>query len=99
MNKKDSVSGKDLSFEKALSMLEDIAAELESGTLGLEDSLEKYEKGIKYARLCQSRLKEAERKIEILQKSDNGEVEKKEIKVKESSGEIAENEDVQGSLL
>ena len=51
------------------------------------------------ARFCHEKLEEAERKIEILQKGDSGKAKKKEIKVKEDTGEIINDEDMQGSLL
>jgi len=99
LNNKKTDAKNDLPFEKALDMLERIAAELEGGTLGLEESLKRYEEGIKYARLCQGKLQEAERKIEILQKADNGIVQKNGIQIKDAAGEIEDDEDVQGSLL
>jgi exodeoxyribonuclease VII small subunit len=86
-------------FEEALQALEEIALKLENGTLGLEDSISKYEEGINYARFCQDKLKEAERKIEILQKGEDQKVTKKNIPIKEDSGEVKDDEDLQGSLL
>ena len=86
-------------FEEALSALETIAHELESGELGLEESLEKYENGIAFARFCKDKLDEAERTIEILQKDGTKKAKKKKITVKEESGEVADGEDIQGSLL
>lgn len=53
-------------FETALSRLEQIVLALEKGDLSLEDSLRLYEEGIARARLCQTRLEEAESKIEVL---------------------------------
>jgi exodeoxyribonuclease VII small subunit len=87
-----------LSFEEALDRLEGISRSLESGELGLDDSLAQYEEGIKLARFCQGKLSEAERKIEILQKSGLS-VEKKEISVKHDTGEVTDDDIVQGSLL
>ena len=59
-------------FEAALSRLEEIVAELESGELALEQSLKLFEEGVKLARICNSRLEEAERKVEVLLKDKNG---------------------------
>lgn len=86
-------------FEEALSELEEIAVKLEDGTLGLDDSIKEFEKGIKLARLCQEKLDEAERKIEILQKGDNGETASKKVAVKSDTGEIDDEEELQGSLI
>lgn len=59
-------------FESALARLEKIVEELESGELPLEQSLKLFEEGIKLARLCNARLDEAERKVEILLKDKAG---------------------------
>ena len=61
-------------FEAALSRLEEIVSELESGELGLEQSLKLFEEGVKLARVCNARLEDAERKVEILLKDKNGKV-------------------------
>lgn len=87
-----------ISFDEALLSLEDIARLLDSGELGLEESIARYEEGIKLARLCQEKLEESERKIEMLQKKGD-KVEKKEICVKTETGEIDDDDEVQGSLL
>ncbi|MCK5326499.1 MAG: exodeoxyribonuclease VII small subunit [Woeseiaceae bacterium] len=64
---------KPINLEKALSDLEDLVDELESGDLPLEKAMKKFEEGIKLTRLCQSALKEAEQKVEILLKSAGNE--------------------------
>ena len=53
-------------FEENLKELEIIVAELEKGELSLEDSISKFEKGIKVSKECNSKLEEAEKKIHIL---------------------------------
>jgi len=53
-------------FEENLKELEIIVAELEKGELSLEDSISKFEKGIKVSKICNSKLEEAEKKINIL---------------------------------
>lgn len=66
-------SSKDkMSFEKALKQLEEIVNKLESGDLGLEDSLELFEEGIKLSRFCSKKLELAEKKIEMLTKDEKG---------------------------
>ena len=86
-------------FEDALSELEEIAVKLEDGTLGLDDSIKEFEKGIKLARFCQEKLEEAERKIEILQKGDDSSVNAKKVAVKSDTGEIEDEDELQGSLI
>jgi exodeoxyribonuclease VII small subunit len=99
LEKKEKKQQKKITFEEALTELETIASQLEEGTLGLDDSITRFEKGIELARFCREKLEEAERKIEILQKGGSGNVKKKEVRVKEDTGEIEDDEDVQGSLL
>jgi exodeoxyribonuclease VII small subunit len=86
-------------FEDALSKLEDIALRLENGEMGLDESISAFEKGMEYARLCHQKLEEAERKIELLQKGESGIIEAKELRVRKDTGEILDDEEVQGSLL
>ena len=62
------------SFEKALARLEEIAAEMESGELGLEKMVAAFEEGQKLVKLCSSKLNEVEKKIEMLVKNADGSV-------------------------
>ncbi|MCA9039531.1 MAG: exodeoxyribonuclease VII small subunit [Planctomycetaceae bacterium] len=63
-------------FEEALTRLQDIVTDLESGELGLETSLQRYEEGVGLIRLCYQTLEAAEQKIEILTNLDSeGEIE------------------------
>ena len=62
------------SFEKALPRLEEIAAEMESGELGLEKMVAAFEEGQKLVKLCSSKLNEVEKKIEMLVKKSDGSV-------------------------
>ena len=64
---------KKFDLEKALTDLEELVEELESGDLPLEKAMKKFEEGIKLTRGCQTALKEAEQKVEILLKSAGGE--------------------------
>ena len=61
-------------FEKALSRLENIVGELEKGELALEKALKVFEEGIKISRFCSTKLDEAERKVEILLKDEQGQL-------------------------
>jgi exodeoxyribonuclease VII small subunit len=62
-----------LNLEKSLEQLETLVDELESGDLPLETAMKKFEEGIKLTRQCQSALKDAEQRVEILLKSAGGE--------------------------
>lgn len=53
-------------FEKSLNQLEKIVSQMESGELGLEESLAQFEKGITLARSCQDTLAKAELRVEQL---------------------------------
>ncbi len=56
----------DLNFEKALSEVEAIVGELESGSLGLSESLEQYEEGIRQLKRCHQLLDSAEQRVSLL---------------------------------
>lgn len=57
-----------LTFEDALSRLETIVDTMESGDVPLAELLVKYEEGNQLLKICESRLKDAEMKIELLKK-------------------------------
>ncbi len=59
-----------MSFEQAMKNLEQIALELESGNLNLEESLSKFEEGMKLSKKCNEILENAEKKITILLEKD-----------------------------
>jgi exodeoxyribonuclease VII small subunit len=59
-------------FEASLEALEQIVRQLESGDLPLEKSLELFEQGVRLSRECQERLSQAERRIEILLRDNQG---------------------------
>ena len=59
-------------FETSLEALEQIVRQLEDGDLPLEKSLELFEQGIRLSRECQERLSQAERRIEILLRDNQG---------------------------
>lgn len=63
-----------LSFEAAFARLEEILERLNTGTISLDDSLKLYEEADQLIGLCNKRLTDAERKIEILVKNRNGEL-------------------------
>ena len=53
-------------FESAMRDLEELVERLEQGDLPLEESLAAFERGVLLTRACQTALKEAEQKVEIL---------------------------------
>jgi exodeoxyribonuclease VII small subunit len=53
-------------FERSLAELEAIVDKLEAGDLSLDESLKQFERGVQLTRVCQSALKQAEQKVEIL---------------------------------
>jgi exodeoxyribonuclease VII small subunit len=61
-----------LSFEDALSQLETIVETMESGDVPLAELLSKFEEGNKLLKVCETRLKDAEMRIELLKKQKDG---------------------------
>ena len=59
-------------FEVYLKQVEETVKSLEGGKLGLEESIEKYETGVKALRQCYAILEQAERKIQLLVKEKDG---------------------------
>ena len=57
---------KDLSFEEAMTQLETIVRELESGRIKLDDAVNAYEKAVALKQLCENKLKVIERRVEII---------------------------------
>jgi len=58
----------DSSLESHLSGLEKIVSELENGELSLEESLKKFEEGVKLTKNCQQIIDDAEKRIKIITK-------------------------------
>lgn len=63
---------KEKQFEDAMKELEDIVKRLESGDLSLEESLKIFEEGIALSRYCFKKLEEAEKRVSILIKNEEG---------------------------
>ena len=70
------------SFEEQMENLEKIVGELEKGDLNLDDSVEKFEEGIKISKECNKILQEAEKKITMLV-NDNGETKEENFETEE----------------
>jgi exodeoxyribonuclease VII small subunit len=63
---------KELTFEESVSQLEQIVAAIESGQIGLEESLAKYEQGMELVKRCRGILDRAEKRIEQLTETKEG---------------------------
>lgn len=63
-----------ISFEAAFARLEEILEKLSSTAISLDDSLKLYEEADRLIVLCNKRLTDAERKIEVLVKNRTGEL-------------------------
>lgn len=59
-------------FEEALAKLEAIVSEMEGGRLSLEESMARFEEGMKLTTYCGEKLGETEKKIEVLFKNAQG---------------------------
>jgi len=81
----------EIKFEEAISRLEKIVQELEEGEKSLEDSLKLFEEGIRLSKFCSGKLEEAKKKIEILTKSEKGELAAKPFNLEEEIEEKNNN--------
>ena len=74
-------------FEDALNKLEKIVSQLEEGDISLEESLKLFEEGIRLSRICNQKLDEVEKKVEILIKGKDGSVKTKPFAPSMNSGQ------------
>jgi len=65
---------KDLNFEETMESLEKIVQELEKGDLNLDDSISKFEEGMKLSKVASKYLEEAEKKITMLVSDKEGNI-------------------------
>ncbi|MDR1289118.1 MAG: exodeoxyribonuclease VII small subunit [Holosporales bacterium] len=56
----------DMTFEQAISELEEIIRKLEDGRMPLEEAVKAFERGSELRKFCEAKLKDAQLKIEIL---------------------------------
>ena len=87
-------STKPKTFESSLEELERIVRELEQGELTLEKSLELFEQDVKLSRECQERLNQAERRIEILMRDNQGRATVRPFDPQSELGVAAGDEDI-----
>ena len=70
---------KELNFEETMQELEKIVQELEKGDLNLDDSINKFEEGMKLSKSASDYLEKAEKKITVLINSKDGEIAEEEF--------------------
>jgi exodeoxyribonuclease VII small subunit len=69
MTKKEEADDKKPTFEQALAELEKIVSQVEEGRIGLEQSIDQYEKGMTLIKYCRDILDSAEKRIETISKN------------------------------
>lgn len=65
-------TGEERSFEECLGALEAVVERIESGELNLEESLATFEEGVGLIRVCNRKLGEVERRVEVLTRDADG---------------------------
>ena len=68
-------------FESALKKLEEKVYKLEEGSIPLDEALNTFESGVRWSRECNKFLENAEQRIEIILKNENGEFEQKKFEL------------------
>ncbi len=68
---------KKVRFEDSMKRLEEIVRELEDGNLTLDESIAKFEEGVKLGKICRDMLDKAEAKIKVLVEDDKGTLEER----------------------
>ncbi len=61
-----------VSFEAALAELDRVVRDLEDGQIGLDDSLDRYERGVNLIKRCYAQLREAEQRILLVTGTADG---------------------------
>lgn len=77
-----------LTFEEAMAKLEEVVKDLEDENISLDSAMEKFEEGVKLSELCLKKLNEAEKKIEELTRTENGQLKVSKIDLKEDKGNL-----------
>lgn len=62
----------EMSFEEAMTELEQVVTRLEQGEVALEESIALYERGAKLRAHCDAKLRDAQEKVEKIRLGDNG---------------------------
>ena len=74
MPKPEPKTSEAIPFEEAMQQLETIVETMESGELPLEDLMTQFEEGTRLAKICQTKLAQAETKIQLLEKNAAGDL-------------------------
>lgn len=64
----------EMNFEQAINELEQVIKLLETGDLSLDDSIEKFKKGVELSNICNKKLEEAQKSITLLTQDNNGNI-------------------------
>lgn len=75
------MKNKDLTFEEAIDNLEKIVAELETGELSLDKSVDNFKKGMELSNYCGKLLDDAEKTISILVEQNDGTVKEEKFEI------------------
>ena len=59
----------ELGFEKAMKQLEAVAARLSEDNVPLDEAISLYEEGVRYYNMCKDKLDDANRRIQVIEKS------------------------------
>ena len=70
---------KELNFEETMKELEEVVQKLENGELNLDDSIKEFEKGMELSKSASKYLEEAEKKITILVRDKEGNLEEQDF--------------------
>jgi exodeoxyribonuclease VII small subunit len=73
----------EISFEAAIAELQAVVDQLEAGKVPLSDSLSLYERGMELVKLCNARLDDADRRVQLVRMSADG------VKPEPFDGEVA----------
>lgn len=65
---------KNISFEEAMTALEETVSRLECGSVSLEESLKEFEEAIRLVKLCGQKLEAAKQKVKILVENEDGSI-------------------------
>lgn len=79
-------------FEESLARLEQMLEELESGKLTLDESLARYEEGVKALKRCYEVLRDAEKRVEMLVKTEEGKLDAVPFEAEPPAGEEQSDE-------
>jgi exodeoxyribonuclease VII small subunit len=66
------IAVQDMSFEQAMTELEQVVGQLERGDVALEESIKLYERGALLKKRCETKLKEAEEKVAAITLDNDG---------------------------